>query len=60
MVMLLYREEVYKPEGPTRGVVELIIAKHRHGPETTIQLLFMPMIHRFVSLSTLKEQPGES
>lgn len=38
LVMFLYREEVYDPETPHRGMAELIVAKHRAGPCDTVPL----------------------
>ncbi|WP_079153807.1 replicative DNA helicase [Streptomyces malaysiensis] len=36
MVILLHREDVYEKESPRAGEADLIIAKHRNGPTTTI------------------------
>ena len=33
VVMFLYRDEVYNPDSPDRGMAEVIVAKHRNGPD---------------------------
>jgi replicative DNA helicase len=40
LIMMLYREEYYDPNTPDRGIAEVIITKHRHGPTGTVKLLF--------------------
>lgn len=47
IVFFLYRDEYYDPDSPHRGVVEVIIAKHRGGPLGTVELLFDPTTQRF-------------
>lgn len=37
-ILFLYRDEVYNPETPDRGIMEIIIAKHRGGPLGTIRV----------------------
>ena len=32
VVLFIYRDEAYNPDSDQRGVVELIVAKHRNGP----------------------------
>ena len=32
VVLFIYRDEVYHPDTPERGLAELIVAKHRNGP----------------------------
>lgn len=31
-IMTLYRDEVYNPTSPTKGVIEICVDKNRHGP----------------------------
>lgn len=40
VVMFLYREDRYKPDSPNKGIVDLIIAKHRNGPLGKVSLFF--------------------
>jgi replicative DNA helicase len=37
---MLYREEYYTPDTASKGIAELIVAKHRHGATGTIRFLF--------------------
>lgn len=48
VVLLIHREEYYKPEDPeVKGIAELIIAKQRNGPTGTIKLSFNRKLTRF-------------
>jgi len=47
LVLLLYRDEVYRENSPKANLAEVIIAKHRNGPIGTLDLVFMPEICRF-------------
>jgi replicative DNA helicase len=55
LVMFLYREAYYDPEAArkhnTTNIAELIIAKHRNGKTTTIELVFDPAQVTFRSIS---------
>lgn len=46
-IMFLYRDEYYNKNSPDKGVVELIIAKHRQGPAKTVKLDFAAEFTRF-------------
>ena len=55
MVMFLYRPEYYKIDqdemgNPTKGVGEVIIAKHRNGSLETVQLRFIGKFTKFGDL----------
>lgn len=39
-IIFAYRDEYYNPDSPTQGVLELILAKARHGDTGTVQVLF--------------------
>jgi replicative DNA helicase len=41
MVAFVYRDEVYNPSDETKGLAELIIAKHRNGETGTVELVFL-------------------
>jgi replicative DNA helicase len=49
IVLLLYREQVYKEEAD--NTAEVIIGKHRHGSIGTIKLAFQGEYTRFVNLA---------
>lgn len=51
VIAMLYRDEYYNPDTVDRGIVEVIIAKHRNGPVGTVKLLFEPQFTRFRNLA---------
>ncbi len=51
LVLLLYREEVYRPTEENRGKAELIIAKQRNGPIGVVSMTFLKESTRFENLS---------
>ena len=55
IVMFLYREEYYNKESDKKTSAELIIAKNRNGPTTSVQLFFHKEIMRFNSLEHHEE-----
>ena len=64
MVLFIYRPEYYKIEydeenKPTRGVAEIIIAKHRNGALETVKLKFIDRLAKFTDLD-YSEAPIET
>jgi len=55
VVVLLFREEYYKPTDENQGVADVIIAKQRNGPVGTIKLTFLKEYTKFVDLAREKE-----
>ena len=55
MVMFLYREEYYDRETENANTAELVVAKNRNGPTTTISLQFEKECMRFASLAEDEE-----
>ncbi|MCB0360342.1 MAG: hypothetical protein KDD44_11925, partial [Bdellovibrionales bacterium] len=51
LICFVYRDEVYNPETPDRGVAELIVGKHRNGPTGTVRLAFQGEYTLFENLS---------
>jgi replicative DNA helicase len=50
IVMFIYREAYYNPETERNNITDLIIAKHRNGPNGKVELYFHPERLRFMSL----------
>jgi replicative DNA helicase len=50
LVVLIYREDVYKPTDDNQGIAELIVAKQRNGPTGTVRLAFVREHTRFENL----------
>ena len=51
VVLFLYRDEAYNPESDQRGVVEIIVAKHRNGPTGTARLAFLDHYVKFANMA---------
>ncbi len=51
IIGFIYRDEVYNPETPDKGVAELIIGKHRNGAIGTIRLAFHAEYTAFENLA---------
>lgn len=47
IIMMMYREEYYKPDTQDKGTAEVIIAKHRNGPTDTVRLTFLGEYTKF-------------
>lgn len=50
-IVLIHREDAYERESPRAGEADLIVAKHRHGPEATLTVAFQGHYGRFVDLA---------
>lgn len=51
LIAFIYRDEIYNPESPDRGLAEVIIAKHRNGPTGKFKLAFLGQYTRFEDLA---------
>jgi replicative DNA helicase len=54
IILMMYREEYYKPDTTEKGVAEVIIGKHRNGPTGMVKLTFLGEYTRFENFA----QPG--
>jgi replicative DNA helicase len=52
VIILIYREEVYEPDTPRKGIADIIIAKQRNGPTGEVHLTFLGKYTRFENLAT--------
>ncbi len=52
IVILLYREDAFEKESPRAGEADLIVAKHRNGPTSTVTVASQLHYSRFVDMST--------
>jgi replicative DNA helicase len=52
VVILLHREDFYEKESPRAGEADLIVAKHRNGPTTTVTVAFQGHYSRFVDMAS--------
>ena len=50
VVVLILREEYYKPSAENQGIAEVIIAKQRNGPVGSMKLAFIKEYTRFENL----------
>jgi len=50
VILMIYREEMYRPGQGVEGATELIVAKNRNGPTGFVDLFFYPRWLRFVDM----------
>ncbi|MBZ4687754.1 MAG: replicative helicase [Clostridia bacterium] len=51
VVIFIHRPEYYDEDTDKKGVSEIIVAKHRHGPVGTVELAFLAEYTKFVDLA---------
>lgn len=47
LILFIYRDEVYNPDSPNKGLAEIIIGKQRNGPIGTVTLTFLGNYTKF-------------
>jgi len=52
IILMMYREEYYKPDTQDKGVAEVIIGKHRNGPTGTVRLTFLGEYTKFENFAS--------
>ncbi|MBN1238191.1 MAG: replicative DNA helicase [Gammaproteobacteria bacterium] len=50
LIIFIYREEVYEPDTPRKGVADIIVAKQRNGPVGEFHLTFLGEFTKFENL----------
>ncbi|HLF11469.1 MAG TPA: replicative DNA helicase [Gammaproteobacteria bacterium] len=50
LIVFIFREEVYEPDTPRKGVADIIIAKQRNGPIGEFHLTFLGEFTKFENL----------
>lgn len=58
VVLFLYREDREKPDTPNKGIVKIIIAKHRNGPVGEVSAFFQEGSASFRSLEKIHTNLG--
>jgi replicative DNA helicase len=52
VIVFIYRDELYDPDSPDKGVAEIIVAKQRNGPVGHVKLAFRGQFTRFENLAS--------
>src|SRR5574343_290798 len=60
IIMFIYRDEIYNPDSPDKGMAELIISKHRNGSTGTIRMTFLGEFTRFENYAGMSMGGGGS
>ena len=51
VVILIHRDDAYDRDSPRAGEADLIVAKHRNGPTSTVTVAFQGHFSRFVDMA---------
>ena len=58
VIMFIYRDEYYNPDGGEKGVAEIIIGKQRNGPTGMVKLAFLGQYTKFENLASDRYSAG--
>lgn len=58
-ILMLYRDEVYNPDSPNKGICELLIRKNRHGETGMVPVTFRAELVRFENFAGTFTQESE-
>ena len=47
LILFIYRDEVYNPDSPDKGMAEIIIGKQRNGPIGSVRMTFLGQYTKF-------------
>ncbi len=47
LILFIYRDEVYNPDSPDKGIAEIIVGKQRNGPIGSVRLTFLGQYTKF-------------
>jgi len=47
LILFIYRDEVYNPDSPDKGMAEIIIGKQRNGPIGSVRMTFIGQYTKF-------------
>lgn len=47
LILFIYRDEVYNPDSPEKGMAEIIIGKQRNGPTGSVRMTFLGQFTKF-------------
>jgi replicative DNA helicase len=53
--MFIHREDKFDEHSDKKGIAELIVAKHRNGPVSSVGLRFFERTGRFADLELYRE-----
>jgi replicative DNA helicase len=52
IILMMYRDEYYKPDTQDKGIAEVIVGKHRNGPTGTVKLTFLGEYTKFENFAS--------
>lgn len=58
LILFIYRDEVYNPDTPDKGIAEVLIRKHRNGPIGDLRTTFQGQYALFENYTDTQEIPG--